>query len=255
MQANSTRGPANWRDLAKRHPRAQGFTLVELLVVIAIISILAGMLLPALRKAVATARVTGCINVARQEVMGVELFADDYDDRYPPYFNQTNTTAPVGFWYTLIGPYMGSGTPQPAIWWEYADTVKVQAWHFCPLNLSQDGRDWVAYNIYFGFVRVNPGSPIALAHKYVKRSSAVRPSASAMFTDQYYDKDSDRYFYWLTTPPGGTAAPDYDHHDGRATYGFADGHAKTLDEGEAIILSEEDAVSSTRNYFKFPNKY
>ncbi len=232
-----------------------GFTLVELLVVIAIISILAGMLLPALQKAVAAARVTGCANVARQEILGVELFADDHDDYYPPYLKQTDTTPPVGAWFSLIGPYMGSGTPEPSIWWENYSKVAGQTWHFCPLNLSRNGRDWVAYNTYFGFVQSNSGSTMALAHKYVKRSQTVRPSASAMFTDQYYDKDSTRMHYWLSTSPGDPAAADYEHHDGRATYGFADGHTKIIDAGEALALCEEDGSSSTRNYFKYPKKY
>ena len=53
---NKTTGEVTHRN----HRRA--FTLIELLVVIAIIAILAALLLPALAKAVATARRIACLN-------------------------------------------------------------------------------------------------------------------------------------------------------------------------------------------------
>ncbi len=65
--------------------KTSGFTMVELLVVIAIISILAGMLLPVIAKALDQARSVQCTSNLKQVGMMRDFYAEDYRNYIPGY--------------------------------------------------------------------------------------------------------------------------------------------------------------------------
>ncbi|MEZ6191177.1 MAG: type II secretion system protein [Phycisphaerales bacterium] len=65
------------------YPKASAFTLIELLVSVAIISLMLGILLPALASARGSARSAMCLSHTRQIAEGLHLLADAHGGRLP----------------------------------------------------------------------------------------------------------------------------------------------------------------------------
>ncbi|BDI30973.1 hypothetical protein CCAX7_30240 [Capsulimonas corticalis] len=68
--------------LSRKHG-ISGFTLIELLVVIAIIAILAAILFPVFAQAREKARQIACLSNLRQIGIGLNMYVQDNDERYP----------------------------------------------------------------------------------------------------------------------------------------------------------------------------
>jgi prepilin-type N-terminal cleavage/methylation domain-containing protein/prepilin-type processing-associated H-X9-DG protein len=89
----------------RSNPHRGGFTLIELLVVIAIIAILAAILFPVFAQAREKARTTTCNNHLRQVGLATVMYAQDYDESYPPVYVDVPTAANRRVWVDLIQPY------------------------------------------------------------------------------------------------------------------------------------------------------
>jgi len=95
-----------------------GFTLVELLVVIAIISILAGLLLPALEEAILASRTLDCKSKFRQLGIAYHLYTSDYHGWMPTTAkSNSDATGAIHGWDFALAPYVGGaaygGTLKP----------------------------------------------------------------------------------------------------------------------------------------------
>lgn len=82
--------------------RRTAFTLVELLVVIAIVGVLVSLLLPAIQFARATARNATCKNNLRQIGIGIHLFANTNDGRFPFNVHHSDEAS----WLYTLSPYI-----------------------------------------------------------------------------------------------------------------------------------------------------
>jgi len=76
----------------------RAFTLIELLVVIAIISILAAILFPVFARARESARRASCMSNLKQIGLGIMMYVQDYDEKYPLSFTYHTEVPPTGSW-------------------------------------------------------------------------------------------------------------------------------------------------------------
>lgn len=101
----------------------KGFTLVELLVVVAITSILAAMLLPALSRAIASAKQSACANNLKQQSFAHAGYQNDNRG-----FLVHNCG--ITYWANMVAPYLGYSTSDP---------LKAYEWSAKPNQSGQRG--------------------------------------------------------------------------------------------------------------------
>jgi prepilin-type N-terminal cleavage/methylation domain-containing protein/prepilin-type processing-associated H-X9-DG protein len=89
----------------------KGFTLIEMLVVVAIIAVLAAILFPVFARARENARRASCQSNLKQIALGIFMYTQDYDEKFPIYNTGItyNVANPQPYsWADIIQPYLKS---------------------------------------------------------------------------------------------------------------------------------------------------
>jgi prepilin-type N-terminal cleavage/methylation domain-containing protein/prepilin-type processing-associated H-X9-DG protein len=116
----------------------RAFTLIELLVVIAIIAILAAILFPVFAQAREKARQTVCLSNTKQIGLGIQMYAQDYDETLPSsWMNNGNNAAEIA----IVG---ASTAATPAYTWQWMirPYIKNDGVFLCPSNRFSKAENW-----------------------------------------------------------------------------------------------------------------
>jgi prepilin-type N-terminal cleavage/methylation domain-containing protein/prepilin-type processing-associated H-X9-DG protein len=231
--------------------RKTGFTLIELLVVISIIALLIAILLPALQKAREAARITKCLSNERQIGIGFELYIQESDEGRYPLWSPGPGSGYNGemWWFQSLAEYVGYENParegsSPWYWFPDKETGGV---YWCPTyganypNVTNRFQLAYSYACYTGSGHgIVPGAiggdPWWDYAKPVRAVQVKSPSKVTVMSE-------------MVDPNTGIGDSELDGHltVGQATIGrhggigqsanflFADGHAETLNDGDALM--------------------
>lgn len=153
--------------------RRAGFTLVEMLVVTSIIAILAALLLPAMQKALGSARTATCQNNHRQTGIAISCYADGNANFYP-YGNGPR-------WTNLVIPYTNN---LPDVFYCPADKRS-------PSDFTKLGSNYtsIGYNFY-----TLGNTPVGGEPWSIRVTQVAYPSKLIVVADSYRSSLGSGYF-------------------------------------------------------------
>lgn len=239
-----------WNKTRKYLHSPAGFTLVELLVVIAIVTILAGLLMPALSKAVEQSKSISCLAKTKQIGTYISLYTDDYAGYFPPawvvgWANANLWTHRLSFYYNTPKElfYCPTDKLRPSDWKRGTDsTGRMVSYGY---NMMGLGMQQILYINPF----TNTNCPV---EGFCAKASQIRnPSKTIAIVDSGRDDSSDSTYggysrgdgYFAAIPQAslwGPFLPWPRHHTMTNTL-FTDGHSSSY---FTLLLTKQDRTGS-----------
>jgi len=232
-----------------RRPRA--FTLVELLVVIGIIAVLISLLLPALNRAREQARQVACANQIRQIYMACLTYAGDSKQKLPipSGKNQSTQTPVVTVCWLMAQPGIADLTQGTLLPYLGRTPDAIEALLLCPSDregaggvLNGGGTTVVVRNFSYSFnwllappppgvppTNAPPGYTANMANTGIRLSMIHSSADKIMICEERFPNDP---YCEIGGPTGNADDKPGDRHNGRANYGFCDGHVASFQPDE-----------------------
>lgn len=187
--------------------RLGGFTLIEILIVMAVVAVLAAILMGVFARVREKARQASCQSNLKQIALGIQMYVQDNDSRYPSVQNWAEATLP------------------------YVGDKKKQVFR-CPSEQVPLKGDLSFYNFHNRWFNTVTYTGNKVVYSGVNESAVLQPSENSLLSDSGFS-DS-------VALPSGCASKFSEGlwlsqiHSSGSNYLFGDGHVKWLSTSERI---------------------